>query len=106
MIWYVIFGVFAAFGALCALWVFFGVFLPGSRGCTAVVLCKPGQEEAVLRRYHWLRELGLARCRLILLDSHLPPEKQQFIMEKYRGVEFTTLAQWRTGEEQERGEID
>lgn len=106
MIWYVMIGVFAAFGVLCALWVLLGVFLPGSRGCAAAVLCPPEQEEILLRRYLWLRELGLTRCRLILLDSHLPEEKQQRIMEKYRDVEFCTLAQWRAGLEQERKEID
>lgn len=103
MIWYVIFGVFAAFGVLCALWVSFGGLL--TRVGTVAILCD-GSEVALVRRYYWLRELGLTKCRLVLLDSQLPQQRQQRIREKCRDIEFCTLAQWRAGQDERREELD
>ncbi len=102
MLWYVCMGVLAAFGLLCAIWVILGLFLP--RAGTVAILCD-GTEKTLVRRYFWLRELGLIRCRLILLDSRLPAAFRQQIMEKCKDIEFLTLAQWLDRRNEERSEI-
>ena len=64
--------VLGAFGLLCALWVLFGFLLPGQRGAAVVFLCRgESGEEAVLRRYHWLYNVGLIRCPMIVVDCGL-----------------------------------
>ncbi len=98
---YVILGVFAAFGVLCALWALWGLILPGARGGVLLCLCRDRQEEAVLRRYFWLRDLGLLRCCLVLVDSELPPQRQQQICSRCPQVYFYTFSQWMELLEQE-----
>ena len=69
---WIVLGMLAAFGTLSALWALFGFLLPGQRGATVVCLCKDGKsEEPVLRRYQWLRNMGLVRCPLLLVDCVL-----------------------------------
>lgn len=69
--------ILGAFGLLCALWVLFGFLLPGQRGAAVVFLCRgEAGEEAVLRRYHWLYNVGLVRCPLILVDCGLCREER------------------------------
>lgn len=68
----IILAVLGAFGLLCAVWVLFGFLLPGQRGAAAVLLCHgEAAEEAVLRRYLWLYNIGLIRCPLLLVDCGL-----------------------------------
>ncbi len=90
---FVIVGVLAAFGALCVLWVLFGCLLPRPGGCKLVYVCD-GREEAVLRRYFWLRDLGLLRCPLVLIGSRLPEGRRQQIALKCRSVYFYTPEEW------------
>ena len=66
MIWFVILGTLAAFGALCILWILIGALLC-SPGCA--VVCLSRQEDAVLvrRRCRWLRELGFVRNPVVVV---------------------------------------
>lgn len=101
MFFYVIMGFFAAVGLLSILWLIAGAFLPGAKVKTVTLFCPNGQEFALLRRYRWLRELGLVRCRLVLLESSLTPEIQAELTELFPGVSFYTLEQWQTKQEKE-----
>ncbi len=94
MLWYVIFGFLAAFGALCALWVLFGLFFPGAKGGVLVCLCRDGNEDAILRRYTWLAGMGLLRCPLVLLDSGLDEKYRAKITESNHNIKFFTLAEF------------
>ncbi len=90
---FVILGMLAAFGALCAIWILAGTLLPRPKGGVLVYTAR-GQEERILRRYCWLRDLGLLRCPLVLLDSRLPESRHQKIKEKCHSVFFYTKDQW------------
>ena len=85
---YVILACLAAFGALCALWVLLGGWLTGCRGGELMIRCARGTEVAVLRRYRWLRGMGLVRARLILLDNGLQPSLRQELECRNPDVEF------------------
>ncbi len=89
---FVILGVLAAFGALCILWVLFGTLLPHPGG--RLVYTCDGREEAAVRRYLWLRDLGLLRCPLVLIGSSLPGKRRQQIAIKCRSIIFYTPEEW------------
>lgn len=94
MFLYVLFGFLAAFGAVCALWVLFGVFFRGKTQCAASVVCPAGKEIAVIRRYCYLREMGLACGELTVLDSKLNRKQQQYIQTRYPYITFSTRQAW------------
>lgn len=94
MFWYVLIGFFAGVGVLFLAWLLFGCLLPVGGKCTLAVFCQPGKELAMVRRYRWLRDLGLLRGKLILLDSTLPPGIQAEIAQHYPGVTFSTAQLW------------
>ncbi len=98
---FVILGMLAAFGALCAAWMLFGFLLPGAKGGVLVCLCK-GREEAVIRRYLWLYGAGFLTCPLVLLDSRLPEKQQTQITEKYPNIQFYSLQSFVAGLQKER----
>ena len=95
MLWYVIIGFLAAFGAFCALWTVLGGWLTGSAPCRVVLFPAPGREETAVRRCLWLRALGLVKGRITLVCDkrliRLPP-----------GVECLTRAEYEQVLEQER----
>ena len=64
--------VLAAIGALCGMWVAFGFLLAVPKG-TVMVCLTPRDAEAAVRHHGWLRELGLIRCPLILVDTEEDP---------------------------------
>ena len=90
MLWYVIIGFLAAFGALCALWVLLGAWLTDAAPCRTVLFPAPGREGAAARRVLWLRELGLLKGRLTLVcerpPAHLPPGVECLSWEQYSQV--------------------
>lgn len=93
--------VLAAFGALSVLWALFGFLLPGQRGAAVVCLCRPGgREEAVIRRYRWLRDLGLVRSPLLLVDCGLTEAEKSRLHKQ--GVELCEMAELTARLEQER----
>lgn len=93
--------VLAAFGVLCALWALFGFLLPGQRGAVMVCLCRGGgHEDALIRRHRWLRDLGIVRCPLLLVDCGLT-DAERYRLEK-PDVEICDLAALPVRLEQER----
>ena len=62
---YILLGMLAAVGLMSILWVFFGVFLPGSRG--GALVCPQWPEYGLVARYRWLRNLGLIQYPLIIV---------------------------------------
>lgn len=93
MIWYVLLGLLAAFGLLCALWTMFGFVLPGSRRCGIMLLCSPEEEKNILRRLLWLRELGFLRCRIFLSGRTLTEMQRSRLQQRYGNIEFYDPAQ-------------
>lgn len=62
---FIVLGMLAAFGLVCALWVVAGLLLPKHYGTIVYV----GDETRVAAQRHlWLREMGLTRDQLILLE--------------------------------------
>ena len=96
---FMIFGVLAAFGALAVLWTLLGFLLPGQRGTALVHLCQ-GRQEAAVRRWGWLRDLGLLHCPLILVDC--PASDRERLARNRHGVEFCGLEELSARLEQER----
>lgn len=88
MFWYVFLGFFGAFGVLCALWTVFGLFLPGSSACRMTLQCPAKQELAALRRFSWLREMGMLRAHITVINSSLTKRQQRMITQKYPYIEF------------------
>ncbi len=99
---FVFLGLLAAFGALCACWVLVGLVIPRPKGGALVYDCTQVNEEMILRRYGWLRELGCLQCPLVLVESRLPEHRRRQVLEKMGSVYFYTLEQWI---EQERRQI-
>lgn len=80
MVWNLGLITLAAFGALSALWCLLGWLLPSVGD---VMVCPEGADaHAVVRRYLWLRGIGLIRCPLIVMDSGLEDAERTW-MEKH-----------------------
>ncbi len=94
MIFYLCMGILAAVGGLFLLWLLIGCFLPTKRRGNVVVSCRAEDLHAVLRRYRWMRELGLTRFTLVIVNVGIPQEQIQSIQETYPGVQFLTKEQW------------
>ncbi len=62
---YLVLGVLAAFGLLCAAWAVFGWLLPGMKGC--VLVCVGVPEEQMLAKYRLLHGLGILECPLLVV---------------------------------------
>ncbi len=88
MIGYVLLGLMAAFGLFCIIWALIGFLLPGSRRCTIVLVCRPKDESALLRRLLWLRETGLLHCAVCLSGRGLTERQRRHIRQKYPSIEF------------------
>ena len=97
MFWYVLFGFFAAFGVLCALWTVFGRLLPASGKCNVAIVCQKDREIPVLRRFCWLWGLGLICCDLTLIDSSLNAAQRQYIRQRYPYIHFSSRQDWLDG---------
>ena len=105
MLLHVLLGFLAAFGALCALWTLFGLLLPGRVRCQTAVRCPKGMEIAVIRRFCCLRELGLTRADLTVLDSGLNRRQQHYIQARYPYIQFCTRQAWLDRQGKERASI-
>lgn len=97
--------ILAAFGVLSALWVLFGSMLSGLRGSVTVHFCRGSDEEAVVRRYRWLRDMGVAGGCLLLVDSELSEVERTALCERDGSVVFCTWAELPARLEQERERI-
>lgn len=89
MVLYVIIGALAAFGLVCVLWACLGWLLPGSTGTALVCAAESGGvEEAVIRRYRWLLDLGFLKTPLLLVRHGITPEEEEKLLRRYPGIEF------------------
>lgn len=71
VLWYVILGMLASYGLLCALWALFGWILPDGEGCALCCVGMP--EEGTLRRYRWLKNMGLLKVPLLVIAEEAQP---------------------------------
>ena len=102
----VVLGFLAAFGVLGILWTAVGWLLPGGKGGTTVLLCKAGlKEEAFIRRWCWLRNLGLMQGPLLIVDQGLAHREKDWLKE-CRFVEFCSLEELPARLELERNRIE
>ena len=100
----IVLAVLGAFGLLCAMWVLFGFLLPGQRGAAAVLLCRgEADEEALIRRYLWLYNIGLIRCPLLLVDCGLS-QCERFRLERHHMI-LCTPEELQNQLEQERAHL-
>lgn len=94
---YVVAGMLAAFGALCAVWAVFGWMLPDSGG---VLRYSPDKAEEAMRfagRYLWLKGMGLIRCRLVIENTELDETQKRWLKE--RGILLTPEPEYGIGAE-------
>ena len=102
---WIVLGVLAAFGALCALWALFGILLPRQCGAVTVCLCRgDGAEEHLIRRHRWLRDMGLIRDPLILLDGGLSEDEKRRLTRQ--GLTLCDMVELSARLEQEREKLD
>lgn len=100
---FVLMGALAAFGLVCALWAAAGWLLPGGRGAAAVCLCRPGLKELrTVRGLCRLRELGLLRCPVLLVDCGLTAGEREALCRLGQGIEFCGLEELPARLERER----
>lgn len=104
---YILLGVLASFGLLCAIWTLFGWLLSCGGGGALVCLCRPGfREVSFIQRYHFLRSVGLLRCPMLLVDCDLPQREQTLLCRKYPGIEFCSRSALASRLEVERDQLD
>ena len=107
MVIWIILAVLAAFGVLCVIWTLFGFLLPGQRGGAMVCICRGDQrEEQTIRHWGWLRDLGLVRVPLLLVDGGLTEEQRSRLLKIRQNVEICTMEELSSRLEQERNRID
>lgn len=94
---YVVLGMLAAFGFLCALWAMLGWLIP--RGEGVCMIC-PEEGLSLVRRLLWLREVGLLNCPLMVSDTGLSAEEKAWLIS--HGIEICGPK----GPELERNQID
>ena len=106
MVIWIVLTVLAAFGLLCVLWTLFGFLLPGQRGAVLICLCRgAAHEEQIIRHYGWLRDLGLLRAPLLLVDGDMTEEERLRLLKCRQGVEFCRLEELSSRLEQERNAV-
>ncbi|MGM9549351.1 MAG: hypothetical protein ACI3V5_05855 [Faecousia sp.] len=89
---YILLGTLAAFGLVSALWALYGLLLPHDRDGVLYAPARPGKTEtSFARRYLWLRELGLMRCPLVMVDLGLSPGERDWLTD--RGITICSPAE-------------
>ena len=105
--WMLCVAVMASFGFLCMLWVLLGWRLSGHREGILVCFGTTGfPERGFLRRYLYLRDLGLFECPLIVVDAGLTEPERRKLEYTYRGIELCGLEELSERLELERNRID
>ena len=88
MVWYAVIGTLAAFGLASVLWALYGWFLPVECGTVMIYTGRSGAaEEIAVRRYRWLRDLGLVRGPMLLVRQEWKPEEREMLLH-YPEIEF------------------
>ena len=89
---YLVLGTLAAFGAWSILWALSGWLLPGGQEGALIEPGRPGETEAtVVRRYLWLRGLGLLRQPLVVVDLGLTEPEKTWLTD--RGIEICSRSE-------------
>lgn len=103
---FILLGMLAAFGALSGLWALFGWIMPCEAGGIMVCRCFPGMKESFfIKRYVFLREMGLLNCPLLVVDDGLSPEEQKWLLSK-SGIEICSPEEIASRLEVERNQIE
>ena len=100
----IIVAVFAAFGLLFALWSLFGFLLPGQKGAVMVIYADGTEPENAVRYYCWLRDMGLLRGPLIVVDGGLTDRQHQMLLRRH-GIEICDPQELTCRIEQERKKL-
>lgn len=79
---YVVLGALAAFGLVCAVWVLWGLLYPASE--RGMLIYIGNGTPAMVRRYLWLKEMGVLRCPLAVMD----PEDLDITWLEEQGIEI------------------
>ena len=90
-------GVLAAFGAVSALWIAYGLCCGKPVG--KLLILSDGKK-GLIRRLLWLREIGLLSCPMVLIDPNLDEMDAMWVLS--RGVEIWNTS--RLGEADDIGE--
>ena len=107
MVWILCVAVMAVFGFLCMLWALLGWRIPGSREGILVCFATPGfPEQGFLRRYLFLRDLGLLECPLVVIDRGLSEPERRKLAQTRCGIELCGLGELSERLELERNRID
>lgn len=75
---YIIVGALAAFGLVCAVWVLCGLLLEKEKD--GLTFYSGPDSVGAARRYLWLREMGLAGGRFLVLDP--PDTDREWLLER------------------------
>lgn len=77
---YVFMGTLAAFGLICGVWVCCGFFLPDCRAGAAVIAGPlEGRTLSTVRRWIWLREMGLLYSPLIAVEETVSEAEREWL---------------------------
>ena len=104
--WLICFAAMAFFGAVCIMWTLLGWFFP-TEG-QAWIFCEgnPGvQENGLIRRYFLLRDLGLIRWSMIVVDLGISAPERRWLL-GHNGIVLWTKEEYRLYLETERRRID
>ena len=105
--WILCVAVMAAFGFLCMLWALLGWRMPESREGILVCFATPGfPERGFLRRYLFLRDIGLLDCPLLVVDRGLSAPERRKLEQLRWGIELCGLEDLSERLELERNRID
>lgn len=81
---YVLLGMLAAFGLVCAVWLLCGLFTRNEKAGNLVYF---GEDVHICaQRYIWLREMGLVSDRLLIPDDGLEEQERQWL--EAQGIEI------------------
>lgn len=79
---YVALGALAAFGLVCAVWIVWGLLHPETG--EGILIYSGAGTIGMVRRYLWLREMGVLRCPLAVTD----PEGMELAWLEEQGIEI------------------
>lgn len=107
MAWLLCIAVMASFGAMSILWAIFGWMLPGGAGGIIICFGEPGASETgFVRRYLFLRDLGLLNCPMILVDRGMTETERRWLNKRCSGIVIMNGAEFAQWLELERNRID
>lgn len=79
---YVALGALAAFGLVCAVWILWGLLHPANGD--GLLIYSGSGASSMVRRYLWLREMGILHCPLAVTD----PEDMDIGWLEEQGIEI------------------